>query len=137
MVDWIKDIIGKWIFEDINLNPPATVTDIENAESALNFKFPLDFKGFYLRVNGFSDWYMLDSGISLWPLDRIIGEYNQSDNPQFIGVCDMMINCYYIGFIRSKPGMYKLYDKFENASPIDTTFAELVKMVDRDDDLIY
>ena len=118
--------------------PPATIGDIENTEAIINFKFPADFKEFYLQANGCQGADMLrDSCISLWPLDRIIDECNDWGEPEFIGICDWLISCSAIGFHRHKAGFFKLHNKLDDAECVNITFAELIAAIDRDDNLIY
>ncbi|RFZ84197.1 SMI1/KNR4 family protein [Mucilaginibacter terrenus] len=138
MADWIEPIISKWSLEGIMLNPPATIDEIERIEAVLNFKFPLSFKQFYQKIDGFDEWDMLaNSNISIWPLDRILDEYSKWEKPDFIGICDMLINCYAIGFHRHKTGFYKLKDTLPDAERIDATFEELIMLIENDDRLIY
>nr|WP_294947088.1 SMI1/KNR4 family protein [uncultured Mucilaginibacter sp.] len=138
MENWIQDVILKWKLEGVKLNPPASIDEIENAEAALNFKFPADFKEFYLQVNGFQEWDMLrDSCISLWPLDRMIDESNKWGENDFIGICDWLISCFAIGFHRHKAGFFKLEGKLEDARSVDIRFTELIVAIGRDDSLIY
>jgi hypothetical protein len=138
MENWVQGFISKWKLEGIKLNPPATIVEIENTEAALNFKFPADFKEFYLQVNGFDDWDMLcNSYISLWPLDRIVDEGKDWGEPEFIGICDWAVRCYAIGFHRHKAGFFKLHNKLDDTECIDISFAELIGAIDRDDNMIY
>jgi hypothetical protein len=138
MENCIKKVISKWKSEGVKLNLPATNADIENTEAVLNFKFPVDFKEFYLQANGFDEWDMLhNSYISLWPLDRIIDEVKNWGELEFIGICDWAVNCYAIGFYRQKAGFFKLHNKLDDAESVDITFAELIAAIDRDDNLIY
>ncbi len=138
MKSWVQEVISKWKSEGVKLNPPATIAEIEKTEAILNFKFPVDFKEFYLQANGFNDWDMLrNSYISLWPLDRIIVECNDWGEPEFIGICDWAVRCYAIGFHRHKAGFFKLHDKLDDARCINIAFAELISAIDRDDNMIY
>lgn len=138
MENWILEVLTKWKLEGIRLNPPATNAEIENTEAVLNFKFPADFKEFYLQANGFNEWDMLhDSYISLWPLERIREKSKEWGEPEFICICDWAVNAYAIGFHRQKTGFFKLYDKLDDAESINITFAELIDAIDKDDNLIY
>jgi hypothetical protein len=138
MENWLHNLLLKWRLEGVRLNPPASVAEIEDVETILNFKFPQDFKEFYLQANGFDEWDMLDNSyISLWPLYRIIDEFNERGEPEFVGICDWLMRCYTIGFHRHKAGFFKLHNKLDDASCVDITFAELLGAIDRDDYLIY
>ncbi len=101
-------IIQDWINEGIDLNPPATIHEITSCEAAIGFLFPEDFKKFYKICNGFKDWAMDSKLLSLWPLDKIIAEYQHLE---FIPFCDYLANGSQIGFLKSQPGIFKDYDK--------------------------
>ena len=137
MENWVQGVISKWKSEDIKLNPPATIVEIENTEAVLNFTFPADFKEFYLQANGFNEWDMLDNSyISLWPLDRIIEEYNKWGGPEFIGVCDFLINSHAIGFVKNQSGVFKSYNYLEN-NAIAETYQEAIRMINSGAGAIY
>ncbi|TSD66401.1 SMI1/KNR4 family protein [Inquilinus sp. KBS0705] len=106
--------------EDVKLNPPATVSDIKETESILGFKFPSDFKEFYLAANGFEDWDMQENNFSFWPLNRIIEEHNKADNKSFIGFSDWLIRCNAIGFIKESSGIYKDHQIDIGSRPIQS-----------------
>jgi cell wall assembly regulator SMI1 len=112
-------IIQDWLKDGIELNPPATINEITNCETKVDFSFPEDFKIFYKTCNGFKNWAMDSKCLSLWPLDKIMSDYQNSD---FIPFCDYLANGSQIGFIKMQPGIYKNYDR----SLICTTFEEFL-----------
>lgn len=136
MQTWVKDIVDKWRSEGVMLNPPASAEEIDHTEKIIGFKFPDDFKDFYLVANGFMNRDMLaDSMISLWPLERIISE--DWGEPDFVGICDWFLSAFAIGFHRHKTGFFNLPGNFENASCLNITFRQLMTAIDIDDPMIY
>jgi cell wall assembly regulator SMI1 len=64
-VDFPPEIIeSKWLGK-----PPATVTELENAEKSLGIKLPEDYKEFLLTTNGFES--ISITGVTLAPIDKI------------------------------------------------------------------
>jgi hypothetical protein len=146
-VEVIFKTIEQWKVEQIQLNPPATLDEIKQAEETVNYTFPPDFKELYLKVNGFKDWDWRPNMFSLWPLQRIIDEYleelsrNSGKPPfqneharNFVGFCDYLINSHQIGFFKNRPGVYKSYDEF---NAIAQSFNEALQLINSDSDLIY
>jgi hypothetical protein len=103
-----SQIIGDWIKEDIELNGPASEEEFQCTEFSIGFNFPEDFKDFYKKCNGFKVWQMDSKMLSLWPMNKIKADYNGSD---FIGFADYNVNGSEIGFLRTKGGIYKSYDR--------------------------
>ncbi|MEO6976748.1 MAG: SMI1/KNR4 family protein, partial [Mucilaginibacter sp.] len=101
MENWIQNVIEKWSAEGVKLNPPATIIEIEKVESILNFKFPEDFKGFYLQVNGFHELGWQQHMFTFWQLEMIVDEFKGNTNNNFIGFCDFLLASHYIGYNRN------------------------------------
>ncbi len=139
METWIKEAISKWNLVKTKQNHGASNADIENAENILNFKFPADFKNLYLAVNGFQDLDWQEHMLYFWPIERIIEEYAESSDEDFIGFCDFLLASHFIGFKKSQSGIFKLYSNMKKAedNPIAKTFQEAVGMINSSSDLIY
>lgn len=141
MQNWVQEVITKWRSETVKLNTPAIATDIEKTEAALNFKFPEDFREFYLVANGFEDYDWQEHMFSLWPLERIIEEY-ESEDKRFIGFCDFFTSSLFIGFNKIQPGIFKIYNLKEHQNVemgvlIAQSFEEVIGMINSSSDLLY
>jgi len=137
MEDWVKDVILKWKSEGVELNPPATIFEIENTETVLSYKFPPDFKALYLYANGFASFDMQEHMFSLWSLNAIIEEFkNVYADSNFIGFCDFLIASHFIGFAKDRSGIFKHYNYTEKKA-IARTFKELVEMINSGDKEVY
>jgi hypothetical protein len=139
MNEWVQTVVSKWKTEGVKINDGASLTDIEALESALDFKFPYDFKDFYLAINGFKDLDWQEHMFYFWPLERILEEFNESLDKNVVGFCDFLIASHYIGFMKNRVGIFKLYSTWHNAEekPIAQTFEEVVAMINSSSDLIY
>ena len=139
METWINEAISKWNLAKTKQNHGAGIADIENAENILNFKFPADFKKLYLVVNGFQDLDWQEHMFYFQPFDRIIEEYAESWDEDFIGFCDFLLASHFIGFKKSQSGIFKLYSTMKKAedNPIADTFQDAVGMINSRSDLIY
>ena len=136
MEDWIQEVVSKWKTDGVKINTGASLADIEATERTLDFKFPDDFKDFYLEINGFKDFYMEKHMFTFWPLEVIVKEYNDSSNKDYIGFCDYLIASHSIGFKKDQQGVYIIYG-YEGITPIDQAFEEVVAMINSDSQLIY
>lgn len=132
--DWIDLVIQQWKREKIELNPGFKADDLFLAESTLDFIFPNEFKELYIKVNGFQENEWRTNMFSIWSIERIIEEYNFSEDKNFIGFSDYLINSHQIGFLRDKKGIYKYY---ENSGFISNTFAQSIHLINIDSELIY
>lgn len=132
--DWTERVIQQWQTEEIELNSGLSEDELIHSEKNLGFVFPDQFKELYLKVNGFhnNDWRT--NMFSLWPIDRIIEEYNSSSDKNFIGFSDYLINSHQIGFNKDKIGIYKYHDKAEF---IADTFDQAIHLINIDSELIY
>jgi len=130
----INELIQIWKRTDLKLNEPASITLIMDTEQKLNFTFPADFINFYKQVNGFKDWDVIGEMFSIWPLERIAEEYDKSKNKDFVPFCDYLINCHWIGYLKSKIGVFKNYDEF---NPIANSFEETIELIIEKSPLLY
>jgi hypothetical protein len=139
MKEWVQDLISKWTSEGIKLGSNTSLTDIRSVEAHLDFVFPEDFKDFYLSVDGFSDLDWQEHMFTLWPLEMIIGEYNDSKDKDFIGFCDFLIASNNIGYRKSKPGVFKIYPTIneEEVEPVAQSFKEIIEMINTNTGSIY
>lgn len=131
-IDKIKET---WASQNIKLNPPTNPDSITTAEEIINFQFPDDFKEFYLQMDGFLDWDWTKNMFSIWPIARILEEYHQEEDKNFIIFADYLINAYHIGFVKGEKGVFKICD--ETPELIADTFTEALFLIDSDADLLY
>src|SRR6185437_15280822 len=139
MENWIQEALFQWKSSKVKLNSQASISQIEKAEAIFNFKFPDDFKQLYLIANGFEGLDWQQHMFSFWSLERMIDEYNENNNKEFIGFCDFLIMSHEIGYKKDKTGVFKLYpNAAENeAEKIAEPFDEVVFMINNSSDLIY
>jgi hypothetical protein len=71
---------------------------------------------------------------SLWPVYRIIEEYNFSRDKNFIGFSDYLINSHQIGFTKDRKGIYKYYNK---PDLIADRFDQGIHLINIDSEMIY
>jgi len=90
---WTDKIIAIWTIDKIKLSPPATIDKINATEESLIFQFPSDFKELYLKLDGFVDWDWTKNMFSIWPLERIVEEYNREPDKTFIVFCGLSNKC--------------------------------------------
>ena len=133
---WTKPIIENWKSLGIKLNSGLTINAIAEVEHQIGIQFPNDFKELYIQVNGFSEYDWTPTMFSLWPLDRIVEEYDQRHDPMFVGFCDYLICSHTIGFVKNKIGVFKEY---EHRKPklIAQSFSEVTHLINIDADIIY
>jgi|SRR5476651_2182357 len=139
MENWIQDAIDCWNSSNTDINPPASISEIENVEIVLKFKFPEDFKQLYLVVNGFENYEWQEHMFSFWSLDRIVEEYKEFSDNDFIGFCDFLIVSHCIGFRKSKQGIYKDYPTIDYKAwePIAQSFEEVIGLINTNSGDIY
>lgn len=130
-----KAIIDQWAAQGIKLSQPATVVEIEEAETILGFQFPDDFKEFYLTLDGFVDWDWTSNMFSIWPLARIIEEYNNESDKSFVVFADFLINAHHIGFVKGQNGVFKNSDAIPEI--VASTFSEVIFLINTDNDILY
>ncbi|HEX6181694.1 MAG TPA: SMI1/KNR4 family protein, partial [Chitinophagaceae bacterium] len=90
-MDNIRKIILQWKSANVELNDPASIEDIAEAERALNFTFPSDFKNLYLKVDGFKNYDWQANMFSIWPIETIIRVYKEHHTENFVGFCDYLL----------------------------------------------
>lgn len=138
MTDWIQAALSQWQNEGIKLNFKTTLADIQKAEQILDFKFPEDLKELYLIVNGFSNYEWRSNLFSIWSLERIIDEFDPSDDG-FIGFCDHSLCVFLLGFHKAMIGVYRHYPSFQKRSPefVTASFREAIDMINVDLPSLY
>lgn len=139
MKEWIQEVVSKWKTEGVKTNNGASLAEIGALEQILDFKFPDDFRDFYLAIDGFKDLDWQEHMFYFWPLNRITEEFNESTDKNFIGFCDFLLASHYIGFKKNETGIFKLYSIMRQAedNPIAETFEEIVAMINSNSQLIY
>ena len=133
MSEWVKNITEIWKSEQLRLSGPASPEVIRKAERTIGFTFPPELKELYLEVDGFSD-DMNPNCFRIWPICTIVEQYVKSDDLEFVGFCDWLINSHSIGFIKNKPGIYKEYDR---SAPIADSFTGFLDLLLRDSTVLY
>ncbi|GAB3194025.1 cell wall assembly regulator SMI1 [Pontibacter aydingkolensis] len=131
---WIGKTIEQWEIDGVELNVGASLEAIKNAERVLNFIFPLQFQQLYVKANGFNNLDWIENVFSIWPIERMLEEFNESTNKDFIGFADYSMNVHQIGFVRGKEGVYKYCD---NPVQFANTFEEAISLINSDDETIY
>ncbi|WP_426667702.1 SMI1/KNR4 family protein [Mucilaginibacter sp. McL0603] len=139
MESWVDKVVLKWSREGVKINEPAPNELIEQTERVLKFSFPTDFKEFYSVINGFKDLDWQEHMFYFWPLERIMEEYFDLQDKDFIPFCDFLLASHYIGFKRNQHGIYKLYSNLNESEsiPIAPTIEEVVLLINSSSDLIY
>ena len=130
--NWTNSIINQW--NGVQLNRPATIETITQAEAVLGYMFPEDFKELYLKVDGFVGGW-LPNMFTIWPIELILEYYDREENKDYVGFSDYMANSHQIGFLKSKPGVYVLYG--EVPDKVADTFSEAIQLINADSDKIY
>jgi hypothetical protein len=133
-LSWTSQAIYFWTSKGIKLQNGISIDKISDFENLLNFKFPLDFIELYTKANGFEDFDWNEHMFSLWSLDRILKEYQEDSDTNYIGFCDFLINSHSIGFFKTDKGVFKSYDQTQ---PIGNTFKEAIELINSNSDLIY
>ena len=129
----IDELIQTWEHTDLKLNEPAPTELIMDTQQKLDFTFPDDFINFYKQVNGFKDWDVIGNMFSIWPLERIVEEYEQSLDKDFIPFCDFLIDSHRIGYLRTQSGTYKNID----LTKVADTFEETIQLIIENSRLLY
>ena len=126
--------IKVWRHTDLKLNDPAAADLIRDTQQKIEYDFPDDFIKFYKQVNGFKDWDVIGEMFSIWTLERIVEEYEKSDDKNFVPFCDYCIDCHRIGYLKDQPGVYKDYDQ---TVKIADKFDETIELIICGSDLLY
>jgi hypothetical protein len=134
---WVEKAIYQWQVEEIRLNPQSTIDNIEDAELSMGFKFPEDFKQLYLNVNGFVDYEWRDNLFSIWSLERIVEEFDNSES--FISFSDYCLSVFHLGFEKNKPGIYMNYLAFQEGDTqlVIQSFEGIIGLINCDSKLLY
>jgi hypothetical protein len=134
ILGWAGQAILTWTNSGIKLQQGLSLNTIMDFEEQLNFQFPQDFKELYQKVNGFEDFEWNKHMFSLWSLDRILKEFQEDDNNNYVGFCDYLISSHSIGFFKTEEGVFKSYDQ---TNPIAKTFKESIDLINSNLDLLY
>ena len=134
ILSWADQAISTWTNSGIKLQHGLSLEVIKNFEAQLGFQFPADFRELYQKANGFEDFDWNKHMFSLWSLDRILREYQEDNDENYVGFCDYLINSHSIGFFKSEEGVYKSYNQIE---PIAKTFKEAIELINTNSDLLY
>lgn len=137
MEPWIREAMEQWHAENVRLNPPAQLSDIEALEKKLSFEFPESFKKLYLIVNGFHDFEWRTNLFSWWSLDRIAKEYEDDRDADFIGFSDFLIVSHVIGFDRTTSKIFKQYGFFGREQIDVSDFKDIIIAINSNSDFIY
>src|SRR5687768_16776089 len=132
--NWADQAISTWTNSRIKLQSGLSLDVIMSFETHLDFQFPADFKELYQKVNGFEDFHLNKHMFSLWSLNRILKEYQEDNESNYVGFCDFLINSHTIGFLKSEEGVYKGYSQIK---PIAKTFREAIELINKNSDLLY
>jgi SMI1 / KNR4 family (SUKH-1) len=134
ILSWAEQAIDIWASKGIKLQNGISCEKISDFEKLLDFKFPQDFIELYSKANGFEDFDWNENMFSLWSLERILKEYQEGGDTNYIGFCDYLINSHSIGFFKTDNGIFKSYDPNQ---PIGNTFKEGIELINSNSDLIY
>ncbi len=81
---WIDNVIKEWTGKCIKIQKGASLELISAIEQMIEFIFPEQVQKFYLRVNGFNDWEYNENLFSIWSLERILKEHDESNDKTFV-----------------------------------------------------
>jgi hypothetical protein len=133
-LSWTDRAISTWTKSGIKLQSGLSLDVIMHFEMQLGFQFPPDFRELYQKVNGFEDFDWNKDMFSLWSLERILKEYKEDDNDNYVGFCDYFIMSHTLGFLKKEEGIFNSYSQTE---PIAKTFREAIELINTNSDLIY
>ena len=131
---WTDQAIALWTEKGIKLQKGISVDSLHDFEKSLDFKFSQDFIDLYTKVNGFEDLDWNEHMFSLWPLDRILKEYKEDGDTNYVGFCDYLINSHSIGFYKDDGRIYKYYNEPE---AISDSFQNFILLLNSNDDMLY
>lgn len=135
-IEVIEEILQQWETEKIEQNTGASTDSLIALEHSIGFLFPEDFKALYSHVNGFKDYEWKVNMFSVWSLERILNEYNDCDDKNFIGFSDFLINSHHIGFHKTQAGIFKSYSANEYTW-ISDSFLHAIQLINTNADLIF
>lgn len=125
-MSWVEEAIATWKEAGIKLRPGASPERIAQVETLLGFQFPEDFVALYLEMDGFVDFDWDDELISVWSLDRMVKEYIEDKDVNYIGFCDYCINCYSFGFLKIEAGIFCSADQTKSSAENFSAFVRLM-----------
>lgn len=131
-----ENLISIFRNQGINIAPGLSENDIINLEKKMNFLFPEDYKTYHSISNGFLDWEMDKNNFSIWTFDRIEEQYfeNEEHEPDFIPICDYLINSWWYGYVKGRKGIYTDRDSLK---PVAKDFEEFLELIITDDGKLY
>ncbi len=132
--NWISIQINFCKMSGVKLNSPATQEMITDTQNKLDYEFPSDFINFYRKANGFVEWDFIGNMFSIWSLEKIVNEYSNGDDKNFIPFCDHSIDLYRIGYLKSDEGVY---NDFNQEKSISKTFKDTLRLINEDSELLY
>jgi len=124
MKELVALIMNKHQDNGIEVNPPATITDIANFESQIGFELPNDFREFYLTCNGFG---CNEDIFNIIPLQDII-QHQQDYGENWFYFAEYMIYSDMWGIRRATTGQFEI---FNGSYPDKTITTSLVEFLQR------
>ena len=133
MENWIDETINLLNKTDVKMQSGIPIEYFLEFEKKLDFIFPADFKEFYQKVNGFVDCDWNENMFSLWSLEKILEEFNDNEDNNYIGFCDYLIHSHSIGFFKNSEGIF-INTEYEK---ICNTFEEFIFLLNSNSGLLY
>ena len=122
--------------QGIIFNKGATAEQVAATEMVLDIKFPFEFTQFYLLANGFDSNSCMTNGLfNIWPLEQIQEEWLADDSKNFIPFGDYLIHSHWIGFLKTKPGVFKYYNIGNEVATCETFTEALILATQQESDL--
>lgn len=113
----------------------ATASEADEAEHFLNLVFPKSFKDFHAVTDGFEYCDMDENMFSLWSYDRIVKEYSEGTDPNWISICDYLISSHMFGYRKGHIEVFKEYDG--SFIVVANNFPEFIRLLIQNDDCLY
>ena len=134
ILSWTDQAIIQWTEKGIKLQEGILIDNLHDFEKSLDFTFPQDFIELYTKVNGFENFDYNENMFSLWSLDRILKEYKEDGDTNYVSFCDFLINSHSLGFYKDDGRIYKYYNEPE---AIADNFQDFILLLNSNDDLLY
>jgi hypothetical protein len=120
----IKLIAQKHRSYGIDINPPATILDINNFEKCLGFALPTDFKEFYLTCNGFG---CTEDIFNMVPLHDIL-QYQKDYGVSWFYFSEYMIYSDMWGLRLRLSGEYEIFNGSFPEKTMTSSLTEFLKV---------
>jgi hypothetical protein len=104
--DLVDLIVDKHRHDGIDVNTPATLSDIADFERQIGFSLPTDFREFYLTCNGFS---CNEDIFNMIPLQDI-RQYEQDYGNNWFYFSEYMIYSDMWGLRRTSTGQFEIFN---------------------------